>query len=203
MKLTWNGHACFTIETRDSVLVLDPYEDGTIPGLSNLRLKGDAVLCSHGHYDHDAVETVELTGRPLQMEVEEFPVFHDDQRGAIRGTSMVRIISAEGLRVAHMGDVGCTLEPEELEKLRGLDAMLVPVGGYYTIDAARARALVEAVGPRVVIPMHYRGESFGYDVLATVEDYAALCGDVVRCPGNTLELTKDTPAQTVVLTYQG
>ncbi|MBR4099041.1 MAG: MBL fold metallo-hydrolase [Clostridium sp.] len=202
MKLTWNGHACFTIQTQDSTLVLDPYQDGTIPGLSNLRLKGDAVLCSHGHYDHDAVETVELSGKPLQMDIEEFLVYHDDQKGAIRGQTMVRIISAEGLRVAHMGDVGCRLEPEELDRLQDLDALLVPVGGYYTINAAMAYELVQAVKPRVVIPMHYRGEEFGYDVLAKVDDYLALCGNGVTYDGNTLELTKDTPAQTAVLTYQ-
>ena len=53
--------------------------------------------------------------------------------------------------------------------------------------------------------MHYRGPSFGYDVITTLEDYLALCGEgdnVVRYPGSSLELTKDTPAQTAVLTYQ-
>ena len=76
------------------------------------------------------------------------------------------------------------------------------MGGYYTINAAMAYELVQAVKPRVVIPMHYRGEEFGYDVLAKVDDYLALCGNGVTYDGNTLELTKDTPAQTAVLTYQ-
>ena len=49
--------------------------------------------------------------------------------------------------------------------------------------------------------MHYRGGSFGYDVIGPLEDYLELCGDVVRYPGNVLVLDKDTPGQTAVLTY--
>ena len=48
--------------------------------------------------------------------------------------------------------------------------------------------------------MHYRGDDFGYEVLARVEDYLARCDDAVYYDGNVLELTKDTPAQTAVLT---
>ena len=63
------------------------------------------------------------------------------------------------------------------------------------------RALVDQLKPRVTVPMHYRGGSFGYDVTGPLEDYLELCGDVVRYPGNVLVLDKDTPGQTAVLTY--
>ena len=76
---------------------------------------------------------------------------------------------------------------------------MIPVGGYYTIDARQAKALVDELKPRVVIPMHYRSEHFGYDVIAPLEDFLTLCGDVVKYPGSTLELTAGTPAQTAVL----
>ena len=38
MKLTWNGHSCFTLEAEEGTLVLDPYGDGQVPGLAPLRL---------------------------------------------------------------------------------------------------------------------------------------------------------------------
>ena len=76
---------------------------------------------------------------------------------------------------------------------------MVPVGGYYTIDARQAKKMVEDIKPRVVIPMHYRGEGFGFDVLAPLEDYTSLCDDVVDYDKNTLELAKDMPVQTAVL----
>ena len=200
MKLIWNGHSCFTVETEQGALVLDPYADHYVTGLGALELEADAVLCSHDHRDHGAEEVVRLTGRSCGVQVEKINTFHDEAGGAKRGFNVVHILHAEGMRVVHCGDLGCELEQEQLERLKGADALLVPVGGFYTIDAAQARRLADAVSPRVVIPMHYRGDGFGYEVLARVEDYLALCGDVVQYDTNVLELTVDTPAQTAVLT---
>ena len=174
MKLIWNGHSCFTLDTAQGCVVLDPYRDGSVPGLSPLHLTADLVLCSHEHRDHGAREAVELTGRPVSLQVEELHTFHDPEGGALRGPNTIHIVAADGLRVAHLGDLGCALTPEQTQRLRGLDALMIPVGG----------------------------PSFGYDVIAPLEDYLALCGGaVVRYSGNVLELTKDTPAQTAVLSY--
>ena len=199
MKLIWNGHSCFTVQAREGTLVLDPYADGFVPGLPPLRLEADRVLCSHGHGDHNAAGVVSLTGRPCAIGVETVDTFHDEVRGAKRGSNIIHILSAEGLRVVHCGDLGCALEPEQLARLAGADALLVPVGGYYTIDARQAQALVEAVRPRVVVPMHYRGDGFGLEVLSPVDEFLSLRSNVVRYPDSVLELTADTPAQTAVL----
>ena len=202
MKLTWNGHSCFTITTQQGSAVLDPYLDGSVPGLSPLALTADAVFCSHDHKDHAARQVVTLTGQSFEAQVETLSTFHDDQQGALRGPNRIHILSAEGMRVAHLGDLGCLPTPEQLDRLQNLDALLIPVGGYYTIDAQQAQALIQTLHPRVVIPMHYRSSSFGYDVLTTVDDFLSLRGDVVRYSSNTMELTSQTPSQTAVLTYQ-
>lgn len=203
MKLTWNGHSCFTLETANGTFVLDPYQEGSVPGYAPLQLTADAVLCSHEHRDHNGRDRVTLTGKTPAVAVEEIHTFHDPEQGKLRGTDIIRIFSSEGMKVAHLGDLGCELEEGQKEKLKGLDLIMVPVGGFYTIDAQQAKALMDELQPRVVVPMHYRGEGFGYDVIGPVEDYLALCGNVVRYQGNTLELTKDTPAQTAVLAYLG
>ena len=84
----------------------------------------------------------------------------------------------------------------------GLDAIMVPIGGHYTIDAATAKALMDSLQPRVVIPMHYHSATFGYPVLAGLEAYTALCDDVIQYAGNNIELTPDTKKQTAVLGYR-
>lgn len=203
MKLTWHGHSCFTLETAQGSLVFDPYETGAVPGLALPPLSADLVLCSHGHRDHGARDAVTLTGRAPTFQVEELATFHDPEQGALRGSNTIHIVTAEGLRLAHLGDLGCQLEPAQLEKLRGLDVLLIPVGGYYTIDAAQAAALAGELAPRIVVPMHYRGEGFGYEVIGPVEDLLALRNDVVRYEGDSLEITAQTPGQTAVLTYLG
>lgn len=201
MKLIWNGHSCFTLSTADGTLVLDPYLDGSVPGYAPLKLVADAVYCSHEHRDHGGRDRVALSGTAANVAVEEIATFHDPEKGALRGPNTIRIFSAEGLRVAHLGDLGCELEPAQKKRLTGLDAVLIPVGGHFTIDARQAKALVDEIKPRVVVPMHYRSPDFGYDVIGPAEDFLALCDNVVRYPGNTLELTLSTPAQTAVLTY--
>ena len=47
MRLIWNGHSCFTLETAGGTVVVDPYLDGSVPGLAPIRLRADAVYCSH------------------------------------------------------------------------------------------------------------------------------------------------------------
>ena len=200
MHITWLGHSCFRVESRGYTAVLDPYADGSVEGLLPVRETADLVLCSHEHGDHNARDLVTLReGKAPVFRVETISTYHDDQKGAKRGPNTIHILDDGVFRAAHAGDLGCALSGEELEKLKGLDVLMVPVGGYYTIDAAQARALVNAVKPRIVIPMHYRGQGFGFDVLAELEDYTRLCGDVVYYGGSVLELTKDLPAQTAVL----
>ena len=122
-------------------------------------------------------------------------------QGAKRGNTLLFLLEAEGLRIAHLGDLGHLLTAEQRKALAPVDVLMLPVGGFYTIDAGQAKAVVDQLKPRVVVPMHYRGGSFGYDVIGPLEDYLELCGDVVRYPGNVLVLDKDTPGQTAVLTY--
>lgn len=200
MKIRWLGHACFRFESEGSSLVLDPYEDHRVPGVGTVRAEADAVLCSHGHGDHNAVENIALTGRPCTLSVEVHNCFHDDKAGALRGTNKIHIISDGPVRVAHCGDLGHRPEGALLEALKGLDALLVPVGGYYTMDAAAAHALAEAVQPKVVIPMHYRVDGrFGYAEIGTLDEFLALRTDVVRYEGNEIEITPQSEKQTAVL----
>ena len=201
MQIKWLGHSCFLVTAEGYSAVFDPYADGSVPGLGPVRATADAVFCSHGHQDHSAAELVTLTGRGFPLQVEELPCYHDDKRGLLRGKNTVRILHAEGMRAAHLGDLGHMPGKALLAALRGVDALLLPVGGYFTIDAAQARAVADAVGPRVVIPMHYRLGGMGYDVIGTLDAFTTLCNNVKTYDSDTFELRADTPAQTAVLTY--
>ena len=97
------------------------------------------------------------------------------------------------------GDIGCPLIREQKDLLKHLDAILIPVGGYYTIDAVQAKALADDLAPRVVIPMHYRSDHFGYPVIGRLEEFTGLCRNVVEYDSNTLLLTAETRPQTAVL----
>ena len=203
IDIAYCGHACFLLDVNGYRIVLDPYADGSIPGLPKLKLDAEAVYCSHGHHDHNYVEAVRLTGidKTAPYTLEEIVTPHDDQNGKLRGMNTVRIFNFEGLRVAHLGDLGCYPSEELLKKLQFADCLLIPVGGFYTIDAATARDIVEAVQPRVTVPMHYRTDNTGFDRIAHINDFAQYYSQVNTC-NNTVSLSKNTENQILVINYK-
>lgn len=62
---------------------------------------------------------------------------------------------------------------------------MVPVGGFYTIDAGQARQVADQLSASIVIPMHYRFGEYGIPVIGEVEEFLTLAGSysVHRYPG--------------------
>ena len=199
MKISWYGHSCFRIDSAGGSLVLDPYSDGSVPGLELPALTADAVLCSHGHSDHAGTEKVALSGRAYGGRVETLDCFHDGEGGAKRGANAVRIVSDEGLRVVHLGDLGHELSEEQYAAIGSPDVLLIPVGGFFTIDAAQAWEAARRIGARVTVPMHYRGEGFGYDVIGTLDGYLRLCGGAEYAGTNSFDPALYPAGTTLVL----
>ena len=203
MKITWHGHSCFTLEEDGYAIVLDPFADGAVPGFGNLRLEADQVLCSHDHFDHNAVQCVKIrddgASKKNPFKITEIHSWHDDAKGTKRGSNIIRIYDDGEYRIAHMGDIGCPPTAEQKEALKGIDVMLMPVGGFFTLEPEDVYALVGELKPRMLVPMHYRGAGFGYDAIAPLEKYASLCGDVTQLEKSELSLPEDLQAGTVAL----
>jgi len=172
MRIEYLGHSCFRL---DEELVIDPYKDGSVPGLSPLRVTAVRVICSHGHADHSGMECVEIVDGECGFEILEVPSFHDDQGGALRGPNTIFVISKNDEKLVHLGDLGHFPNEEQLAKISGADYLLIPVGGFYTIDAEMAVKICEASRPKCIIPMHYRTATAGYPEIATVDEFLKLC----------------------------
>lgn len=69
MKLTYFGHACFTVEAAGKTLLFDPFiRPNPLAGsIDPAQIKADAILVSHGHFDHlsEAVEIARRTGSTI------------------------------------------------------------------------------------------------------------------------------------------
>ena len=199
VKLTYHAHACFTLEYRGAQAVIDPYAPGMIPGAPDLHLEADAVYCSHSHADHNFTQAVERKeAAPLPWTVQEFQTPHDDCDGAKRGMNTVRIFDCGGIRIAHLGDLGCFPDEELENALYGIDCMLIPVGGYYTIGTQTAYQIIRSLKPMVAIPMHYRTDKTGFDEISHIDDFCKLWNAVNTCEG-TFTLTKDAEQQILIL----
>lgn len=175
MKIEYLGHACFKI---DDCLVIDPYKDGSVPGLAPLRVSAVKVICSHEHADHSGVECVEIVPGECELEILAVPSWHDDQQGALRGPNTIHVItSKDGEKLVHLGDLGHFPDDEQLAKISNADYLLIPVGGHYAIDAKMAVKICEAAKPKCIIPMHYRTETSGYPETAMVDDFVKLANE--------------------------
>ncbi len=206
MKITWIGHSCFKIEKDGFTVITDPYEDDNVPGYKPLREEANLVICSHDHGDHNARDLVKVEeGKENPFTITYIDTWHDEVQGAKRGPSRIYILDDGENKIAHMGDIGCDLTLEQMDQLRDLDCMLIPVGGFFTIDGLQAAALVKELNPRIAIPMHYRDaeKGFGYPDTDTVDEFVNTVGDVYFSSGSELETTEPQPAQVIVLTPTG
>lgn len=171
MKLTFNGHACTTIETSDGrVIVTDPYLHGAFGGKithAPLKIAADVVWVSHGHLDHSHVTPdlgpgdgsmpiiIDRSGTAAGIEFDVISTYHDREGGTRMGMTGMVLFEVDGLRVAHLGDIGCDLSSEDVARLSPVDVLLWPVGGTYTLGPKDAQRVLEQLEPRIAIPLHF------------------------------------------------
>ncbi|NLF27891.1 MAG: MBL fold metallo-hydrolase, partial [Clostridiales bacterium] len=126
--------------------------------------------------------------------------FHDDSGGSKRGKNVMFVVEGDGLRVAHLGDLGHPLDESQVALLGELDVLLVPIGGTYTITTPEAVELIRAVKPHTAIAMHFKTVLCGFAV--TDEREFVRLARAKYLP-NTLEITRETlgelPAAGVML----
>ena len=208
MRLKWHGHSCFSMTFEGGVAVVtDPF-DRTV-GYPLCRARADIALVSHDHFDHNHVQSLSGTpevirdGAPreiLGLRIRGVDSFHDAEGGARRGKNVMFVVEGDGLRVAHLGDLGHPLDEKQIEALGAPDILLVPIGGTYTIATPEAVALIRAVKPHTAIAMHFKTVLCGFAV--TDEREFVRLARAKYLP-NALEITRETlgelPAAGVML----
>ena len=170
MEIKYLGHSSFLIKTKTAKIVTDPF-DPEMVGLKFSKTEADIVTISHGHKDHNQFKNVSgINGvSPLMIDMPGefekmgirifgFQTFHDKTNGSERGENIMYKFESEGMSLLHCGDLGMVPEESFLETIGEVDVLLVPVGGFYTIDSDEAVSLVKKIEPSIVIPMHYKTE---------------------------------------------
>ena len=201
ITVQWIGHACYKLTFGDWSCVIDPYENGSVPGLNDVQATAHRVFCSHGHHDHNAEHLVkQMRSFAPAPQVTEVSSFHDEVKGAKRGENTIHLFEYRGMKLAHFGDLGHLLDSEQTDRIGTADIVLIPVGGFYTIDCLTAKAVAEQVNAKIIIPMHYRTEDFGFDVISHIDEFTALFDNVTKSESDSVEICPQTPAQVIVLT---
>ena len=172
MKLQYLGHASFRIISEmGTTVVCDPFKADWV-GFEMARVRCDVVTVSHHHADHDCMDSIIGSPAELDLEIacaaddiaiESIETYHDDVKGTKRGKNLIFTFLVDGLKVVHMGDIGC-LDENVVSKIKNCDILLLPVGGTFTVDAKGAKWYVDSVQPKIVVPMHYKTDEHSFDV---------------------------------------
>ena len=183
MKIKWYGHSAFLITSdQGTKIITDPYEPGAFGGqLSYGKIKDqvDIVLTSHDHADHNY--TKDLPGTPQVVKgsgsktikgvsMKGVSTYHDSSKGSERGANTIFTLKIDNIQLCHLGDLGHLLSDKELAEIGPVDILLIPVGGFFTIDPKEATRVAEQIKPKILIPMHFKTEKCGFPI-ASVEDF--------------------------------
>lgn len=209
MKIVWQGHACFYIESSSGLrIVTDPYTP-SIAGLAPLTEPADIVVMSSDndtyHSDGAGVpgqpaivnalavaraggsrEVKSVTIRAIEAMESVVHKTHPDQNAMYR-------FDVDGVSVGHMGDVGNPLSPAQMDFFRGVDVLLALTGGPPTIELDDLDAVIREVKPKIVIPMHYRIPNLNLKIFG-VEAFTS------RYPAEQVE-TRNTSSLDFTLTF--
>lgn len=161
MEITYLAHSCFRLRSGDISILTDPFPDSL--GLSMGNVEASAVTVSNDHPNHCNWRAVaggprvfmgpgeyEFSGVYLQGYLTPPPGAPD----APRNTAY--LIEMDGLHLLHTGDIAAPLSTHLQEQLSVAEVLFVPVGGNCTLKPAQVVELIQAVNPRIVVPMHYK-----------------------------------------------
>ena len=185
MEITYLGHSCFEISTKERRILIDPF---LVMSKNYDYSDVTDIFVTHGHGDHlgSAIEISRKTGATITAifelanycaskgasvnginlgawieyefgEVIAVPAFHSSStpEGIYAGCPCGFIFNIEGKKLYHAGDTCLNSEMKVIGEIYKPDVAMLPIGGVYTMDIDSATTASEWLGVSDVIPMHY------------------------------------------------
>jgi L-ascorbate metabolism protein UlaG (beta-lactamase superfamily) len=207
MKIKWLGHATFLITSDSGTSVMtDPYATSADIKYGPINEAADIVTVSHEHHDHNNVSAVKGSPQVVRgsaevkgIKIKGIPAYHDASQGSQRGSNTIFCFEMDGVNICHLGDLGHPLSEAQAASLGKVDVLLIPVGGFFTIDAKAAGQVAEQLKPRVIIPMHYKTDKLNFPIKG-VADFLQGKKNVSRLDASEVVLKKgELPTSTQIM----
>ena len=168
MLIEYFGHSYFKITGKEYSICLDPFSN---VGLKEVKTKANYLFTSHSHFDHSNDKIVEYD-KKIKESDNRFTIiktFHDNKKGKLRGENDVLLFNLDGYKLAFLGDFGEDDNQELINKLQGVDLLLICIGGKYTIDSKTATYYAENIKAKLTVPMHYKDGTSTIDIQSVDE----------------------------------
>jgi L-ascorbate metabolism protein UlaG (beta-lactamase superfamily) len=211
MKIKWLGHSAFLITADDGTsIITDPY--GKYDGLNYepINEPADIVLISHQHGDHCGGK---VNGNPQQVDkpgkttakgidFKGIASFHDQAGGTQRGDNIIFCFTVDGINICHLGDLGHLLSDQQVAEIGEVDILMIPVGGFFTIDAGEATQVYDQIKPSIIIPMHVSNNKCAFPI-ARVDDFLRGKSNVEKVGSSEKEFAKtQIPSTTKIVVLE-
>ncbi len=185
------GHTCFLFTGSGRSILVNPFRSiGCTAGYREPNVAADLVMISSRLFDEGVVSGLPGDPRVLgdtgiyefqNMQVQGIATDHDRFGGRRFGTNVVWRWNQGGLNILHMGGAAAPVTLEQQILMGRPDVLLIPVGGRVkAYNAQEAKATIELLNPKIVIPTHYRtaaADAESCDV-SGLDEFLALMGDV-------------------------
>lgn len=165
MDIIFHGHSCFSIKGKDATIVTDPYAG---LGTELPKLKADIVTLGD-EYAEKMGTVAPVEGEPKVLDwpgefevanvtIESLSAKHFGKGETTEEGNNVNIFvfSIDGIKICHLSGLAHDLPDELIDHIGDVDILMIPVGGGVVLNGKTAHNLVEAIEPRIVIPMYYK-----------------------------------------------
>lgn len=182
MEIIYLGHSSFKLKGKSGTVIVDPFDPAAV-GLKFPKNEADIVTVSHDHLDHNKVDLVVNTKMVIKgageyevmgVSVVGIELDHDATGGTERGKNVIYVIEVDGVRIAHLGDLGHKPSDKVVEQMGNIDVLMIPVGGVYTIGPRDAVEVAKEFDSPYILPMHYKVQGMNeatFAKLSTLEDF--------------------------------
>lgn len=146
-------------------VIVDPTE---MPPRSMVELNPALIVSTHGHGDHTDTKWVEtydckkISYFQADMKTRDFRVYtvlSAHQGNTLGSSNVIAVFEVDGLRIAHMGDIGQdTLTKEQLKAIGTIDIAFMQFENNYSsmnLQNEKGFKLIEQLNPSVIVPTHY------------------------------------------------
>ncbi|MBB2182583.1 MBL fold metallo-hydrolase [Lachnospiraceae bacterium MD1] len=148
-------------------VVVDPTE---MPQKSIVDIKPVAICSTHAHPDHTDIDYLKTYQVPKilyekgkiytrDFRIYSIPSSHSDDNVTEDSGNVIIVFEVDGLRIAHMGDIGQnSLTREQVLQLGNIDIAFMQFENSYsdmTLENEKGFRIIEQLNPRIIIPTHY------------------------------------------------
>ncbi|CDN14297.1 Inactivated Zn-dependent hydrolase of the beta-lactamase fold [Richelia intracellularis] len=167
LSIKWLGHTCFLFTGNGTKVLTNPFRSiGCTAKYRAPNVPTDLVTISSQLLDEGYVK--QLPGSPKLvsepgiykfegMQFQGISIEHDRNGGRLFGQNTVWRWQQAGINILHLGGAAAPISVEQKILMGRPDLLLLPVGGNLkAYNAQEAKAAINVLNPKIVIPNDYR-----------------------------------------------